>query len=135
MSADTKENENKELTEEEKYLKDWLVQKLRRLSYQWPPRKEAKRAARVSRGKYKCAICEGEEFGPKQIVMDHIEPVIDPEEGFIDFNIYLKRLFCKKELFQVLCKSCHTSKTYLENEIRKQVRNEKAYKDEDYEDI
>lgn len=90
----------------------------------WPPRKEAIKNARVARGEYKCATCEGI-FGPKQIQLDHITPVIDEEQGFIDWNTYIDRLFCDTEGFQVLCRTCHSAKSFLENEIRKQVRHEK----------
>lgn len=115
--------------EAEAFLRAWLIQKLRRLSYQWPSRKEAIKAARVERGKYECAMCKAAEvdklYGPKEIVADHIDPVISVEEGFVDWNIYLKRLFCAENGFQVLCKSCHEIKTYLENDIRRQIKNEK----------
>lgn len=120
--------------EAEAFLKGWLTQKLRRLSYQWPARKEALRAARVERGKYRCSMCEGagvdKLYGPKEIVMDHVDPVISVEDGFIDWNTYLKRLFCPENGWQVLCSACHDIKTYLENDIRRQVTAEKE-KDED----
>ena len=105
--------------------KHWLVNKLRRLSYQWPERKAAIKNARISRGKYKCNSCSGENFGPKDINLDHIIPVIDEEQGFIDFNTYIDRLFCDEDNFQVLCKPCHATKTFFEQEIRKQVKQEK----------
>ncbi len=90
----------------------------------WPPRKEAIKKARVARGEYKCASCEGI-FGPKQIQLDHINPVIDEEEGFVDWNTYIERLFCDEDGFQVMCITCHSAKSFLENEIRKQVKHEK----------
>lgn len=113
-----------------KQIKNWLVQKLRRLSYQWPPRKAAIKKGRVSRGKYKCSICEGI-FGPKQIQLDHILPVIDEEMGFVDFNTYIERLFCEEDNFQILCKPCHAAKTFFEQEIRKQVKQEVKKEEED----
>ena len=110
-------------------LRNFLTNKLRRISYQWPPRQQAIRNARVERGVYKCASCEGL-FGPKEIQLDHIVPVIDEEIGFVDWNTYIDRLFCVEENFQVLCKPCHETKTFFEQEIRKQVKQEKK-KDED----
>lgn len=104
-------------------LRHWLTNKVRRLSYQWPPRKDAIKKARLERGIYRCNICEGK-FGPKEIQLDHIEPVVNEEDGFIDWNIYLERLFCAEEGFQVLCKPCHEAKTFLENQIRVQVKND-----------
>ena len=108
----------------------WLTNKLRRLSYQWPPRKEAIKRARLERGIYKCAICEGK-FGPKEIQLDHKIPVVDEEVGFVDWNTYIERLFCDVDNFQVLCKPCHETKTFFEQEIRKQVKKEKAEEIED----
>lgn len=104
-------------------LRHFLTNKLRRISYQWPPRKTAIKRARIERGKYKCNICENI-FGPKEIQLDHIEPVVGYEDGFIDWNNYLERLFCAEEGFQVLCKPCHEAKTFLENQIRAQVKND-----------
>lgn len=98
-------------------LKTWLVPRLRRLSYQWPNRNEAKRLARVSRGIYKCNICK-ELFKPDEIVMDHVNPVVSIEYGFQDLGIYVESLFCKVEGFQAICRPCHEIKTKIENEQR-----------------
>lgn len=111
-------------------MRHWLTNKLRRLSYQWPPRKEAIRNARVERGRYKCASCDNI-FGPKEIQLDHKIPVVDEEIGFVDWNTYIERLFCDESNFQVLCKPCHESKTFFEQEIRKQVKREKVDQEED----
>lgn len=110
-------------------LRHWLTNKVRRLSYQWPPRKAAIKSARVERGRYRCNICENL-FGPKEIQLDHIQPVINEEDGFIDWNIYLERLFCSEEGFQVLCRPCHEAKTFLENQIRVQVKQDNTPEDD-----
>ncbi len=96
----------------------------------WPPRKEAITNARVERGVYKCATCEGL-FGPKEIQLDHKIPVVDEEVGFVDFNTYIERLFCDVDNFQVLCRPCHATKTFFEQEIRKQVKQENRKEEED----
>lgn len=101
-------------------LKIWLIPKLRRLSYQWPNRNEAKKLARVERGKYKCAECNNI-FGPKDVALDHINPVV-PVEGFENLGAFVESLFCNTEGFQCLCKSCHDSKTFLENKLRKELK-------------
>lgn len=106
-------------------LEHWLKQKLRRISYQWPAMKEVVQKARVARGKYRCAVCSGENFGPKDIQRDHIHPVDDPETGFTNWDKYIIRLFCYADQLQVLCKTCHKYKSELEQSIRRQVRNEK----------
>lgn len=105
-------------------LRHWLTQKLRRLSYQFPERKEAIKSARVARGKYRCAMCKGENFGPKEIQLDHIQPVIDPHVGFVDWNTYIERLFCDVPNWQLLCKPCHNTKTDMENLIRDEAKKE-----------
>jgi 5-methylcytosine-specific restriction endonuclease McrA len=104
-------------------LRTWLIPKLRRLSYQWPPRNEAKKLARVERGKYKCAICCNI-FGPKEIVLDHNIPVV-PLEGFQDLGHFVESLFCSVDNYNTLCIPCHNSKTDVENGIRKQLKKEK----------
>jgi 5-methylcytosine-specific restriction endonuclease McrA len=111
-------------------LRHWLTQKLRRLSYSWPPRKEAIKEARVSRGKYKCHSCSGENFGPKEIQLDHTIPVIDPHTGFTTWDDYIERLFCDSDNFKILCIECHKAKTFRENLIRKSVKTENSPDDD-----
>lgn len=105
-------------------LKTWLIPKLRRLSYMWPPRNEAKKLARVERGKYKCAICNNI-FGPKEVVLDHINPVISVEEGFTNLGNYVESLFCDISGFQVLCLSDHENKTIKEDILREKNKSKK----------
>lgn len=98
-------------------LKSKIVASLRRLSYQWPPRKEVVRKARLRRGIYKCNICQGE-FGPKEINVDHIIPVVDITTGWVSWDIFIERLFCEEEGFQICCITCHDIKTLEENKKR-----------------
>ena len=98
-------------------LKSFLVRNLRRISYKWPPRNVALREARIERGVYVCNMC-GENFRNKEIVLDHIEPVINPSTGFVDWNEYVERLFVYEDGWQVLCRSCHDYKTEEENKLR-----------------
>lgn len=103
------------------HLETWLIYKLRRLSMMWPEKTEAFRGARIERGVYKCAGCEGE-FKRKQVYADHIKPIVDPKKGFENWDKLIKRLFCMASGYQILCKSCHDDKTQEENEIRKKYR-------------
>ena len=102
---------------------NWLRQKLRKLSYQWPPRNKAKQLAWVERGQYRCAECTRQEIEKSwhhtEIVIDHIIPIIDPEKGFTTLDDFIMKLFCPVDGFQILCKQCHQLKTSKENEIRK----------------
>lgn len=101
-------------------LKTWLVPKLRRLSYQWPPRNEAKKLARVSRGLYQCNGCK-EIFGPKEVFMDHINPVV-PLTGFENLGNYVESLFVYESGWQCLCGPCHDKKTEKEDKMREKLK-------------
>jgi len=98
-------------------FQEWLQRELRRLHFRHQPRKDALADARVKRGQYKCAHC-GHIFGPKEIDIDHVEPVVNPATGFKGWDEYVNRLFVSKEGYQVLCKECHKQKSKEENETR-----------------
>lgn len=68
---------------------------------------------------YTCAACN-KEYPAKEVNVDHINPVVDPNKGFENWDVFIDRLFCGKENLQVLCTTCHTKKT---NEERKQRGN------------
>lgn len=54
----------------------------------------------------------------QNVFVDHINPVVDPKEGFVSWDEFIKRLFCEEENLQLLCKSCHDKKTAQEKEVR-----------------
>jgi 5-methylcytosine-specific restriction endonuclease McrA len=122
------------MAKKETSLKTWLIPKLRRLSYQWPSRRLALVRARVSRGLYECAECKREGrtglWGPKEISMDHIEPVVDLN-GWDSWDDVLARLFCSPDDFQCLCHDCHDKKTEKENQVRKEQKIKKKKLDND----
>lgn len=113
---------------------------LRKVSMYWKPAKEATDAARVSRGVYECAACSkhvpasvkattGKKAGKRvrNFHVDHIEPVIDPEKGFVGWDDLIERMFCEVDGFQILCGDCHAEKTAAENAIAlARKRREKA---------
>lgn len=68
---------------------------------------------------YTCASCN-KEYPAKEVNVDHIEPVVCPVNGFENWDVYIKRMFCPKENLQVLCSTCHTAKT---DDERKQRGN------------
>lgn len=105
------------MTNYEKKLKKFLISVLRRATYKWQDRNEALKEARIERGTYICASCK-ELFGPKEIVIDHIIPVVSTKDGFIDWNEYVKRMFVEKDGFQILCNPCHDGKTAIEDNLR-----------------
>lgn len=67
---------------------------------------------------YKCAKCKGN-FPAANVVVDHVNPVVDTMVGFVDWNTYVERMFCEADGLQVLCKPCHSDKTAQERKERK----------------
>jgi len=58
----------------------------------------------------------------KNVAVDHMQPVISVSEGFKDWNTFVDRLgFEKKENLQVICDTCHQSKTNLERALRQSL--------------
>ncbi len=101
-----------------KFVKNFVTQTLRRATYRWPYKNMAKNSQKIERGLYKCQSCGGI-FGPKDINLDHIIPVIDVTKGFTTWDDFIERLFVKTEGFQVLCTEiCHSNKTNIENIMR-----------------
>lgn len=107
-----------------KYQAAFVKNTLRRASYRWPPRNMAAAAARVSRGLYRCGKC-GTLVTNKDKKLDHISPVVDPQVGFVNWDVYAKRLFSSLDNFMVMCNDCHTSKTAVEREQRKLAKQKR----------
>jgi len=107
-------------------FKSFIVSALRKVSNRWGPRNSCKKAARHheklpnATGRLvfhsKCADCGGL-FPETTIAVDHINSVVDPAVGFVNFDIYIERMYCEQEGFQVLCTDCHSSKTKVERDI------------------
>jgi 5-methylcytosine-specific restriction endonuclease McrA len=68
------------------------------------------------RVEYLCSTC-GEWHMGKNIQVDHLIPVIDPETGFQDWNTFIARLFCDSDNLRVLCHTCHKLKTDSEKAV------------------
>lgn len=111
----------------DKKLKNMAINLLRKGTFKWKPRADAKKRYRVPNGffkngkqkyGYQCAICENV-FMSKDVKMDHIDPVICPVKGWQGFDVYIERMFCGEENFQCVCGPCHDKKTAEEREIRK----------------
>jgi len=108
--------------------RSWIISLLRRGTMRYPPRNDALREAKTEKkinkktGRmaqhYKCAGCK-KDFPASQICVDHIEPVVSPKEGFINWDVYIERMFCPKENLQTLCSKCHDVKTKGEKELKR----------------
>lgn len=113
--------------------RSFIISTLRRASNRWAPKNTVKKDARVERGVYLCASCK--EHVPNSIkvdgkrvnnvFVDHINPVIDPEKGFISWDNFIERMFCEEDNLQVLCKDCHDLKTADERAIAKERKKNK----------
>jgi hypothetical protein len=107
---------------------------LRSGTRKWAPMQDCLRRARVDRGLYRCECCGetvpatiAKDDSPrskrkKNIIVDHVRPVIDPEVGFSTWDSFIEGLFCEADNLQALCLSCHTIKTNEERAIAKSRR-------------
>ena len=105
----------------------FIISALRAYMKRFPPKWKALKEAMVGKkvnkysGRlaehYLCADCGGF-FIARDVQVDHIEPVVSPEDGFKDWWTYINRLYCEAENLQVLCKPCHKVKTNLERKER-----------------
>jgi len=111
-------------------IKGFITSVIRGGFRRWPPKfyvlSEAKQGKKVNEktGRvaehYSCYSCLNS-FPAKEVQVDHIEPVVDPKVGFVDWDTFISRLFCSEENLQVLCKACHLVKTKLERNERKKI--------------
>ena len=108
-------------------LKSFITSVLRSGYRKYPPKYETLKDASVGKKinkatkrlaeHYKCAKCK-KSYPNKEVNVDHIEPVVCPKEGFQDWDVFIKRLYCTKENLQVLCNTCHDKKTAKERKTR-----------------
>ena len=105
----------------------FIISALRAHMKRFPPKWKALKAAMVGKRinkrtgrqaeQYLCASC-GDFFVARDVQVDHIDPVVSPEEGFQDWWTYFNRLYCEADNLQVLCKQCHKDKTNAERKER-----------------
>lgn len=124
-------------------LKSRVISALRKLSYSHKPRNVVKNAAKIDICLYKCSGCgilvyDGksderyEEYCSKyglvlydRINMDHINPVVNPDIGWENWDIYITRMFCDEAGWQAICSVCHDKKTKEEKQRRKTAKTRK----------
>jgi hypothetical protein len=66
---------------------------------------------------YLCGTCSQWSNSTSSAV-DHISPVVAVEDGFVDWNNFIARLFCGPDNLQVICDTCHNEKTSSERIAR-----------------
>lgn len=111
-------------------FRSFIKNQLRGATRKWEPIQSIKKKANVKRGFYLCASCK--ETVPlttkngrkrvKNVFVDHIQPIINPETGFTTWDECIDRMFCEEENLQLLCKSCHDIKSKEEREIAAKAR-------------
>lgn len=109
-------------------VKSFITSVIRSGFRKWPSKYEALAAAKVGKmvnkgtGRiaehYKCAACLSC-FPAKDVQVDHVEAVVCPKNGFIDWDVYIKRMYVSADKLQVLCKTCHLVKSNKEKSERK----------------
>ena len=132
----------------DKRLKNYIISQMRLVAYRTinTEREAAKKAAKVDKSLWECQQCQiklydgssmknfnvyKEKFGEEGILwqkpqMDHIKPVSDNKNGWKDWNVFMDSLFCPKENYQAICKSCHHIKT--SEEAAERAASKKAKK-------
>lgn len=113
-------------------FESFIKSALRAATRRWPQKHQALKDACVGKklnratGKeifhYKCAGC-GKLFKGADVAVDHINPVVSPKTGFVSWDVYIERMFCEADGFQVLCHTCHGIKTQNEREERKKCKS------------
>ena len=116
-------------------LKTFITSVLRGGYRRYPPKYEVLKEASVGKKlnkktnrqalHYVCAQCK-KEYPGKEVNVDHINPVVCPKQGFVDWDVFIKRLFCEKDNLQVLCSGCHDKKTLKERKSRDNKRVKKG---------
>ena len=99
----------------------FIMSALRNASRRWGPAYACKKAARVARNAYTCAICQ-KVYGSKDVKIDHIRPVRSVYQIENSWDKIIKRMFPEISGYQVLCKACHDDKTDIENNLRREIR-------------
>lgn len=105
---------------------------LRSKSRFWKPLSDTLKEAKVARGFYLCNVCKQEVpvshvvngKRRKNIMVDHVNPVVDPKTGFVDWNKFIENLFCETDNLQAICSACHDAKSKNEREVRSNNKKE-----------
>jgi hypothetical protein len=124
-----------------------LKSSLRRMTWSWEPYQTVKNKAKVAPATFECKLCKKwcytgssnntlktlqqenkEKLISKEVIyIDHIDPVESLESKvsgdlFDRLNVFIRRLFCKEDNLQPLCKACHDEKSLQEKKVRKNTK-------------
>lgn len=122
-------------------FRSFIRSQLRAATMRWGPIAESLKGARISRGEYLCAGCNqtvpastkisGRRV--KNVHVDHILPIVDPDVGFTSYDDLIERMFVETDNLQVLCTECHTIKTN-EEKARAKSRRDRLKQESDIEE-
>lgn len=109
----------------------FVKNQLRGASWKWFPISETFKKARVTKGVYRCNGCGCNvpvtivvnRKRIKNVIVDHIDPVISPDKGFTTWDDFINRLFCEENNLQVLCGQCADEKGLKERTVAKERRD------------
>lgn len=66
----------------------------------------------------------------RNIYVDHIRPIIDPEVGWESWDSTIENMFCEADNLQLLCSKCHKIKSQEEIDVAKARRAREKLNDE-----
>lgn len=123
-------------------FRSFIRSQLRAATMRWGPIGDCLKQARTGRGLYLCASCEQTvpattKVGRrrvKNVHVDHIEPITNPDVGFTTWDELIERMFCEEDNLQVLCTECHTKKTD-EEKARAAARRKRLKEEDDEKDF
>lgn len=106
-------------------LKSMLLSAIGKVWMYWHGRLEAKKRCKIESkpGWFKCEECYAER---EKIEIDHINPVILPEVGFVTWDDYIASKFVEADKLRGLCRECHKQKTQKENKVRRAWKKNKT---------
>ena len=134
------------MSEVTKATKAKIINSLRRLTFSYKPRTEAMNRRKVAPATFSCEHCQKWVYSGKseknydkivsefpdqeieigKVIVDHLEPVVNPKKGWEGWDFYITRMFCRTEGFQILCCDCDNIKK--KEEIGERVETRKKRK-------
>lgn len=95
-----------------------IIAAIRKIWLWSPQRKLAIQSSMTHNDRYVCAACKTAVKKDERQV-DHLSPVI-PITGWVSWDSYIENLM--EGPLQILCKTCHKTKTQNENKKRKKTK-------------
>lgn len=121
-----------------------VISALRKISSQSEANQEVRKRTKVAPSLHQCEACVKlvyvgkseknfkkylEEYSDRvvemgKIAVDHTDPVLAVDIGYINILEYCKRLFVSADKLSGLCKECHDFKTKEENKQRREYKKD-----------